>query len=118
MKLVNANDDLMLISIDGTIIRMKVDGISILGRATQGVTLMRIGSDNKVVSIAKIAKEDDVLEEIGEFDESQEIIDRLDIEDDELDSIDMIEDSSDETNEEATEESSEEINEFIDDTEL
>lgn len=54
VKLVNETDELMLISADGTIIRMEVAGISILGRATQGVTLMRTAPGNRVVSIARI----------------------------------------------------------------
>ncbi len=60
MKLVNDTDDLMIISIDGTIIRMHVDEISVLGRATQGVTLMRVrGEDNMVVSVENIPREED-----------------------------------------------------------
>ena len=59
VKLVNETDEIMLISNDGTIIRMEVCGISILGRATQGVTLMRTSSGNHVVSIARIEAEDD-----------------------------------------------------------
>lgn len=57
IRLVNENDEIMLISSDGTIIRMEVSGISILGRATQGVTLMRTNSGNKVVGIARIESE-------------------------------------------------------------
>lgn len=56
-KLVDDEDDIMLISLDGNIIRMNVDEISILSRVTQGVTLMRTNDDNKVVSIARITKE-------------------------------------------------------------
>lgn len=67
MKLVKEDDDIMLISSDGTIIRLNVQEISILGRATQGVTLMRMNESNKVVSIARIVKEED--EEDGEPDE-------------------------------------------------
>lgn len=59
IKLVDENDEIMLISSDGTVIRLKVSGISILGRATQGVTLMRITDDNKVVSIARIEESQD-----------------------------------------------------------
>ncbi|AUS98507.1 DNA gyrase subunit A [Clostridium thermosuccinogenes] len=59
MKLVDDNDDIMLISQDGTIIRMNVDDISVLGRATQGVTLMRVGEGNNVACIAKIVPETD-----------------------------------------------------------
>jgi DNA gyrase subunit A len=54
VKLVKESDEIMLISSDGTIIRLEVSGISILGRATQGVTLMRTQNGNKVVSIARI----------------------------------------------------------------
>jgi len=59
VKLVNETDDIMLISSDGTIIRTQVCGISILGRATQGVTLMRTSDGSRVVSIARIEAEDD-----------------------------------------------------------
>ncbi len=56
-KLVDEEDDIMLINTDGNIIRMNVDEISILSRVTQGVTLMRTNEENKVVSIARITKE-------------------------------------------------------------
>lgn len=59
IKLVHETDEIMLISSDGTIIRLEVSGISILGRATQGVTLMRTSSGNRVVSIARIETEGD-----------------------------------------------------------
>lgn len=59
MKLVNDADDIILISDDGSIIRMNVDEISVLGRATQGVTLMRMSNGNKVVGLARIINEDD-----------------------------------------------------------
>lgn len=62
MKLVSEKDEIMLISSDGTIIRMNVSDISVLGRATQGVTLMRMNESNNVVSIARIVKEDEEVE--------------------------------------------------------
>lgn len=62
VKLVSENDDVMIISSDGTIIRIHVNDISILGRATQGVTLMRTHEDNRVVSIARVANEDVAVE--------------------------------------------------------
>lgn len=62
IKVVGGEEDVMLITDTGTIIRMKVDEISILGRATQGVTLMRT-NDGKVVSIETIEPEEDVSEE-------------------------------------------------------
>ncbi len=73
MLLVSEDDDIMLISSDGTIIRMKVNEISILGRATQGVTLMRMSEGNKVVSIARMVNEDsEEPEELEELEESED----------------------------------------------
>lgn len=58
-KMVRDDQDIMLISDDGTIIRMAVDEISVLTRDTQGVKLMRVDNEQKVVCVAKAAKEDD-----------------------------------------------------------
>ena len=55
IRIVNEADDVMLITDTGTIIRLNVGGISILGRSTQGVTLMRT-NEGKVVSIEKISE--------------------------------------------------------------
>ena len=66
VKLVNEDDDIMLVTDTGTIIRMKVSEISILGRPTQGVTLMRT-NEGKVVSIEKISE--GKLEEAEESEE-------------------------------------------------
>jgi len=60
---VSEDDDLMLISTDGTIIRMPVSDISVLSRITQGVTLMRTSEDNKVVSLTRIPAEENSEEE-------------------------------------------------------
>jgi len=59
VKLVDEDEDIMLITSDGTIIRLNVNDISILGRATQGVTLMRLNEDVKVVSVASTVNEED-----------------------------------------------------------
>ncbi|MBA1334758.1 MAG: DNA gyrase subunit A [Firmicutes bacterium] len=58
IKVVGENDDIMLITKDGIVIRLNVKGISRLGRITQGVTLMKFNKDNSVVSIAKIESEE------------------------------------------------------------
>lgn len=57
IRIVNDSDDVMLITDTGTIIRMNVKDISILGRSTQGVTLMRT-NEGKVVSIEKIQEKE------------------------------------------------------------
>jgi len=59
IKVVDDNDDVMIISDDGTIIRMAAADISTIGRATQGVRLMRIGSEAKVISIARTEKDEE-----------------------------------------------------------
>ena len=56
-KVVDELDDILLISDDGTIIRMAVDGISVYGRATQGVRLMRVSEGSRVISVARTEKE-------------------------------------------------------------
>lgn len=64
IKVVNDTDDVMMITDTGVVIRINVKDISVLGRNTQGITLMRTSDGGKVMNIAKIPKEDEVnLEE-------------------------------------------------------
>jgi DNA gyrase subunit A len=58
-KVVDEDDDILLLSDDGTIIRMAVSDISVYGRATQGVVLMRLSEGARVISLARVDKEDD-----------------------------------------------------------
>ena len=58
IKIVDDTDDVMLITDTGTIIRINASEISILGRSTQGVTLMRT-NEGKVVSIEKISEKEE-----------------------------------------------------------
>ena len=57
VKLEDEDDDIMLVTDTGTIIRINVSEITILGRPTQGVTLMRT-NEGKVVSIEKISEKE------------------------------------------------------------
>jgi len=59
VKVVDNNDDVLIISDDGTIIRMAASDISVYGRATQGVRLMRTTSESRVISIARTEKEEE-----------------------------------------------------------
>ena len=59
VKVVDDTDDLLVISDDGTIIRMDCGSISIYGRATQGVRIMRVTEGSRVISIARTDKEED-----------------------------------------------------------
>ena len=58
IKVVKDEDDVMLITDKGIIIRLEVPNISVLGRSTQGVTLMKTNDGGKVVSIAKISPDE------------------------------------------------------------
>ena len=56
-RVATEEDDVMLITDTGTIIRLEVKDISVLGRSTQGVTLMRTNDGGKVVSIETLTPE-------------------------------------------------------------
>ncbi|MDP3008535.1 MAG: DNA gyrase subunit A [Methylococcales bacterium] len=63
--LVNDNDEIMLITDGGTLVRTRVDGISIVGRNTQGVTIIRLDKKEKVIGVDKVEglageEEDDI----------------------------------------------------------
>ncbi len=80
-KLVNDGREIMIITTEGIIIRMKVDDISVIGRNTSGVKLMSINQDSdiKVASIAKVresvTKDSNVYDEEYYKEESEEDVD-------------------------------------------
>ncbi|WP_340121822.1 DNA gyrase subunit A [Methylobacter svalbardensis] len=68
--LVNDNDEIMLITDGGTLVRTRVDGISVVGRNTQGVTIIRLGKKEKVIGVDRIeglAGVDDADDDEGTF---------------------------------------------------
>ena len=66
VRIANENQDVMMITDKGTLIRIGVKEVSILGRATQGVTLMRTNDGGKVVSIETISDEEKLEEDTEE----------------------------------------------------
>ena len=62
-KSVNDNNEIMLITKAGIIIRMAVESISTLGRITSGVKLMNVDGDNVIAKIAKVREDDKAVEE-------------------------------------------------------
>ncbi|MFF2796651.1 DNA gyrase subunit A [Lysinibacillus xylanilyticus] len=66
VKTVDGAEDLMLITINGMLIRMDVNDISLIGRSTQGVRLIRLGDDELVATVAKVEKEEESNEESNE----------------------------------------------------
>jgi len=86
VKRVCEDDELVIITVEGKAIRVKVQGISRIGRSTQGVKLLALGGNDKISSVAKIAN--------GALDEGME----SDFNDDETNDSDVV--SSTEENKE------------------
>ena len=59
LKEVIPDDELMMITRHGVIIRLPVDGIRVIGRNTQGVRVMNLDSGDTVVDVARVVKEDE-----------------------------------------------------------
>jgi DNA gyrase subunit A len=59
LKEVIPDDELMMITRHGVIIRLPVDGIRVIGRNTQGVKVMNLDSGDAVVDVARVVKEDE-----------------------------------------------------------
>lgn len=68
LKVVNDEDDLMIITKKGTMIRMGVDTLRVMGRATQGVRLINLRSGDEIASIAKVpaSEEEEEIEGVAE----------------------------------------------------
>ncbi|MBO5371405.1 MAG: DNA gyrase subunit A [Lachnospiraceae bacterium] len=68
IKAVNDDHEIMIITTEGIIIRMKVEDISILGRVTSGVKLINMNDDVTIASIAKVREDKTLIEEIENAD--------------------------------------------------
>lgn len=62
VRQVREGDGMILITLEGKIIRTMVDGIRVIGRSTQGVKLMDLEGEDTLVAMAKLADRDDVDE--------------------------------------------------------
>ncbi|PIF02043.1 MAG: DNA gyrase subunit A [Draconibacterium sp.] len=72
IKSVTDGNDLMIITQNGLTIRLAVDTISVLGRATQGVRLINLRDDDQIASIARVDVEDDGEEELNGQEENSD----------------------------------------------
>ncbi|WP_318345878.1 DNA gyrase subunit A [Flagellimonas baculiformis] len=63
IKNVTDTDDLMIINKSGIAIRMSVEDLRVMGRATQGVRLINLRDGDSIAAVAKVMKEDDPVEE-------------------------------------------------------
>jgi DNA gyrase subunit A len=69
LKVVEPEEDLMIITTAGIIIRTEIKGISVMGRYTQGVKLIRLADNEQVVSVAKVPPSEDTGSSAAEEDE-------------------------------------------------
>ena len=60
---VNEDEELMCLTSNGIVIRTSISEISRIGRATQGVRIMKVADEEKVAAITKIKKEEEELED-------------------------------------------------------
>ncbi|NCP45193.1 MAG: DNA gyrase subunit A [Flavobacteriales bacterium CG18_big_fil_WC_8_21_14_2_50_32_9] len=74
IKDVTDNDDLMIINKSGLVIRLAIDSLRVMGRATQGVRLINLKGNDQIAAVAKVEKTEDEDEEIN-----NEIIDETNI---------------------------------------
>ena len=98
LKQVGENDDVMIICDDGQIIRVKASEISVIGRNTKGVRIMKMRKDGKIIAVAITPSEEEEqniaenieegvvesAENIEEFDDMPEVEPNLAQEDDSL----------------------------------
>ena len=67
VKVVDGSEDIMLITNKGMLIRMDVNDVSVIGRSTQGVRLIRLSEDEHVATVARVNKD-----EVDEQEETEE----------------------------------------------
>ena len=115
MKRITEDDDIMLVSVNGTVIRVHADAIGVFGRMTYGVKIMNVRGDNVVVSVAITEREnesEDVVEanfeEVSNDDNLKDFTSEDETTDDEI----IEEDDIDEDAEEHIDQTKE-LNEFL-----
>src|SRR3989344_4762514 len=87
VKIVNENDEIMLISKKGVIIRTPIKGISVIGRNTQGVRVINLEDGDTLSTVARIANEEDIEVKKEEFIPSEETVTAQEI----VESVDVAE---------------------------
>jgi DNA gyrase subunit A len=67
LKSVSDNDDLMIINKSGIAIRMQVEDLRVMGRATQGVKVISLKDGDSIAAVAKVMKDEDDLEDVNDI---------------------------------------------------
>ena len=70
IKVVDEEDDIIMISSDGIVIRLRACDISVMGRYSRGVRLMKVAGENKVVTFTRTEHDDEA--EIAEVEKASE----------------------------------------------
>ena len=63
VKIVTENDEIMLITSEGTLIRTSVNNVSVIGRSASGVRIMKVRNNEKIASVVKITEEPELIED-------------------------------------------------------
>ncbi|HEX2866433.1 MAG TPA: DNA gyrase subunit A [Ignavibacteriales bacterium] len=79
MREVNDNDELVIMTEGGMIIRQSVKDLRVMGRNTQGVRLIRLNEDDSIADIARVVSEDDEAAETANGKDAVEVEEALDI---------------------------------------
>ena len=88
IKNVTDSDDLMIINKSGIAIRMSVEDLRVMGRATQGVKLINIKGNDSIAAVAKVMKDEDEIEESEILDIEVDTEDGTEIDTDDTDDTD------------------------------
>ena len=72
---VSDNDDLMIINKSGIAIRMEVEDLRVMGRATQGVKVISIKEGDSIAAVAKVMKDEDEIEDLEDIEFTGDTID-------------------------------------------
>ena len=67
IKNVSDSDDLMIINKSGIAIRMEVESLRVMGRATQGVRLINLRENDSIAAVAKVLKDEDEIEDVEDI---------------------------------------------------
>ena len=72
IKNVTDADDLMIINKSGIAIRMAVESLRVMGRATQGVKLINLKGDDSIAAVAKVMQDDEDVQDINEIEVNED----------------------------------------------
>ena len=68
---VKEDDEIMILTLSGQAIRSPVRDVRIIGRTTQGVRMMNLADDDKIVAIAEVVETEDIDESDDEVEETE-----------------------------------------------